>query len=114
MMNELQMPTESIAKVDLLLGRATMLSADRWDDVAAMIHEAMGISLSMAATHPSRRSLDVPELDRMTVLECLERASREVHSWDLALAADLPDLGRLRVLLADLRRALADAPSPRG
>ena len=54
------MPVESIAKVDLLLGQATMLTADRWDDLAAMIHEAMGISLLMAATHPSSRPVDAP------------------------------------------------------
>ena len=58
-MTEAQIPIESIAKVDLLLGQATMLTADRWDDLAAMIHEAMGISLLMAATHPSSRPVDL-------------------------------------------------------
>lgn len=112
-MNELRTPAESIAKVDLLLGQATILTVDRWDDVSAMIHEGMGISLSMAATHPSREPVALPELDRLTVLECIEQALREVHSWDLALALDLPDLARLRVLLTDIRRALGVAPERR-
>ena len=47
-MTGVPLPAESIAKVDLLLGQATMLTADRWDDLAAMIYEAMGISLLMA------------------------------------------------------------------
>ena len=98
-MTEVQIPIESIAKVDLLLGQATMLTADRWDDLAAMIHEAMGISLLMAAAHPSSRPVDVPGLTRLTALECVQSALREVHTWDLALAADLPVLARLRVLL---------------
>jgi hypothetical protein len=36
-------PRESIGKVDLLLGQATMLTADRWDEIAGLIQEAMGI-----------------------------------------------------------------------
>ena len=108
------MPAESIAKVDMLLGQATMLTADRWDDVAAMIHEAMGISLLMAATHPSRRPVSVPGLTRLTALECVGHALGEVQSWDLALAADLPDLARLRVLLADVRRELDTTVGRRG
>ena len=47
------MPKESIGKVDFLLGQATMLAVDRWDEVAGMIQEAMGIVLLMAATRPS-------------------------------------------------------------
>ena len=99
-------PTESIGRIDLLLGRATMLTADRFDDMARMIQEAMGIALFMAAAHPAERPADVPGLDRLSVTECVDHALREVQSWDLALAADLPDLARLRVLLSDLRREL--------
>jgi len=103
------MPIESIAKVDLLLGQATMLTADRWDAVAATIHEAMGIALLMAANHPSPATVDVPRLGRLSAIDCVEHALREVHTWDLSLAADLPDLARLRVLLADARRDLSAA-----
>ena len=113
-MTGMPMPAESIAKVDLLLGQATMLNADRWDDLAAMIHEAMGISLLMAATHLSSRPVDVPGLTRLTALECVEHALREVQTWDLVLAAELPDLARLRVLLADVRRESDSAVGRRG
>lgn len=113
-MTGVPMPTESIAKVDLLLGQATMLTADRWDDLPAMIHEAMGISLLMAVTQPSSRPVDIPGLARLTALECVESALREVHTWDLALAADLPDLARLRVLLADVRGELDSIVGRRG
>ena len=44
----------------------------------------------------------------------IDHALREVQSWDLALAADLPDLARLRVVLSDARRALLADPAPRG
>jgi hypothetical protein len=113
-MNRELMPTESIGKVDLLLGRATMLTADRWDDVASMINEAMGSALLMAATHPSSRPVDVPGLAGLDALSCVEQSLREVQSLDLALAADLPDLARLRVLLADVRTALDATAGPRG
>ena len=99
-------PAESIGKVDLLLGQATMLTADRWDEVAGMIQEAMGIVLLMAAAHPSSRPVDVPGLARMSAMDCVDQALREVQSWDLALAAALPDLARLRVLLTDVRTDL--------
>ena len=108
-MNRVPMPIESIAKVDLLLGQATMLTAERWDDVAATIHEAMGIALLMAANHPSTGPVDIPGLASLSAIECVEHALHEVHTWDLSLAADLPDLARLRVLLADVRRELSAA-----
>ena len=113
-MTALPMPTESIATVDLLLGRATMLTADQFDNVAQAIQEAMGISLLMAATHPTPASVDVEGLDRLDALECVEHALREVHSWNLGLAAELPDLARLRVLLADVRRDLPGTTGRRG
>ena len=112
-MNRVLIPAESIATVDLLLGHATMLTADRFDDVATRIQEAMGIALLMAATHPSGRPVDVPGLTRLDALACIEQALREVQSWDLALAADLPDLARLHVLLADVRPELDVAVGPR-
>ena len=63
------MPAESIAKVDLLLGQATMLTADRWDDLAAMIQEAMGISLLMATTETGNgttvKAIPLDELRRV-------------------------------------------------
>jgi hypothetical protein len=96
-------PKESIGKVDLLLGQATMLTADRWDEMTGMVQEAMGIVLLMAATHPSRRPVDVPRLASMNAMDCVEQALREVQSWDLSLAAAFPDLARLRVLLTDVR-----------
>ena len=99
-------PTESIGKVDLLLGQATMLTADRWNDAAGMIQEAMGIVLLMAATYPSSRPVDVPGLASMSAMDCVDQALSEVQSCDLALAADLPNLARLRVLLTDARTDL--------
>ena len=99
-------PKESIGKVDLLLGQATMLAADRWDEVAGIIQEAMGIVLLMAATHPSSQPVDVPGLASMNATDCVDQALREVQSWDLTLAAALPDLARLRVLLTDARTDL--------
>ena len=113
-MTALPMPTESIATVDLLLGRATMLTADQFDNVAQAIQEAMGISLLMAATHPAPASVDVEGMDRLDALECVEHALREVQTWDLALAAELPDLAQLRVLLADVRRELDSTVGRRG
>lgn len=90
-----------------------MLTADRFDDVATMIQEAMGIALMMAANHPTNRLVDVPGLALLDARACIEQALREVQSWDLTLAADLPDLARLRVLLADVRRELDVAAGPR-
>lgn len=113
-MTTLPLPIESIARVDLLLGRATMLTADRFDDLTTTIHEAMGITLLIAAAHPTSQAVAVPDLEALGLLECVERALREVHSWDLALAADLPDLASLRVLLADLRGDLHAAAGRRG
>jgi len=103
------MPVDSIAKVDLLLGQAIMLAPDDWDDVTADLHEAMGIALLMAAQHPTGEPVDLPDVNQRNVLGFVERALREVQSWDLALAAGLPDLARLRVLLADVRRELVAA-----
>jgi hypothetical protein len=100
------MPKESIGKVDLLLGRATMLTADRWDEVAGMIQEAMGVVLLMAAAHRFSQPVDVPGLASMSAMDCVDQALREVQSWDLALAAAFPDLARLRVLLTDVRTDL--------
>ncbi len=113
-MNRVLIPAESIATVDLLLGHATMLTADRFDDVAATIQEAMGIALLMAATHPTNRPVDVPDLARLDARACIEQALREVQSWDLALAVDLPDMTRLRVLLSDVRREWVASLGPRG
>jgi len=107
-------PKESIGKVDLLLGQATMLTADRWGEVAGMIQEAMGIMLLMAAAHPSSRPADVPGLASMSAMDCVDQALREVQSWDLTLAAALPDLARLRVLLTDARRDLNVTSARRG
>jgi hypothetical protein len=98
-----EIPLESIGRVDLLVGQATMLTAGRWDEMAGRIQEAMGIVLLMAATHPSSRPVDVPGLASMSSTDCVDQALREVQSWDLALAAALPDLARLRVLLTDVR-----------
>lgn len=113
-MTDLLIPTDSIATVDRLLGQATLLTADRWDDTAAMIAEAMGIALLMSATHPTSRPAEVPGLAGLGVLDCVEESMREVGSWDLALAADLPDLARLRVLLSDVRGDLLLASGRRG
>ena len=108
------MPKESIGKVDFLLGQATMLAVDRWDEVAGMIQEAMGIVLLMAAAYPSSRRVDVPGLAGMSARDFVDRALREVQSWDLALAAAVPDLARLRVLLSDVRRDLDVVSKRRG
>ena len=113
-MNRPPIPAESIGTVDLLLGHATMLTADRFDDVATRIQEAMGIALLMAATHPSGRPVEVPGLAGLDALGCIEQALREVQSWDLALAVDLPDMTRLRVLLSDVRREWVASLGPRG
>jgi len=103
------MPVDSIAKVDLLLGQAIMLAPDDYDLVSADLHEAMGIALLMAAQHPTGVPGGRPDVNQRSVLGCVEQALREVQSWDLALAADLPDLARLRVLLTDIRRELVAA-----
>src|SRR5450756_1477382 len=97
---------ESINRIDLLLGQATMLTAIRWDEIAGMVHEAMGIVLLMAATRPSSQPLEIPGLSTMSLRDCIDQVLREVLSWDLTLATDLPDLARLRVLLSDVRRDL--------
>ena len=76
-MNRVLIPVDSIARVDLLLGQATMLTADRFDDVVAMIQEAMGIALLMAVTHPTDRPLDVPGVARLDARDCIEQALRE-------------------------------------
>jgi hypothetical protein len=97
---------ESINRIDLLLGQASMLTAVRWDEIACMVQEAMGIVLLMAATRPSSQPLEIPELVTLGLRDCIDQALREVQSWDLSLAVDLPDLARLRVLLSDVRRDL--------
>ena len=105
---------ESVGRVDLLLGQATMLTAVRWDEIAGLVQEAMGIVLLMAATRPSSQPLEIPGLATMSLRDCVDQALREVQSWDLTLAADLPDLARLRVLLSDVRRALGIVSTRRG
>ena len=105
---------ESINRIDVLLGRATMLIAVGWDELACMVQEAMGIVLLMAATRPSGEPLEIPGLASMSLRACIDQALREVQSWDLTLAADLPDLARLRVLLGDIRRDLAVVSAGRG
>ena len=107
-------PKESINRIDLLLGQATLLTADRWDEIAGMVQEAMGIVLLMAATRPSSQPMEIPELASMSLRDCMDQALREVQSWDLSLAADLPDLARLRVLLSDIRRDLNVVSTRRG
>jgi len=108
-MREVRIPVESIGRVDLLLGRATVLSAVWFDETAAAIQEAMGLALYLAAAHPSEGPVEVPGLDSLDLLGCVGAALREVQSWDLLLAAELPGMGRLEVLLSDVRRALATA-----
>ena len=105
---------ESINRIDLLLGQATMLTAVRWDEIAGMVQEAMGIVLLMAATRPSSQPLEIPRLASLSLRNCIDQALREVQSWDLSLAADLPDLARLRVLLSDIRRDLDVVSAGRG
>ena len=68
----------------------------------------------MAANHPSDRPVDVPGLAGLDALAGIEQALREVQSWDLALAVDLPDMTRLRVLLSDVRREWVASLGPRG
>ncbi len=89
-----------------MLGQATLLTAPRWDKIAGMVQEAVGIVLLMAATRPSSQPLEIPGLASMSLWECIDQALREVQSWDLSLAVYLPDLARLRVLLRDIRRDL--------
>ncbi len=105
---------ESINRIDLLLGQATMLTALSRDELVGKIQEAMGIVLLMAATHPPSQLLEIPGLSTMSLRVCIEQALREVQSWDLSLAADLPDLARLRVLLSDIRRDLDVVSAGRG
>ena len=105
---------ESINRIDLLLGQATVLTAVRWDEIAGMVQEAMGIVLLMAATRPSGQPLEIPGLASMSLRDCIDQALREVQSWDLSLAADLPDLARLRILLSDIRRGLDVVSTRRG
>lgn len=106
-MTEVQIPVESIGRVDLLLGRATALTAVWFDETAAAIQEAMGLALYLTAAHPGQTPVEVPGLASLDVEGCVDAALREVQSWDLLLAADLPGMGRLEVLLSDVRRALA-------
>ena len=105
---------ESISRIHLLLGQATMLTAVCWDEIAGLIQEAMGIVLLMAATRPSSQPMEIPGLASMSLRDCIDQALREVQSWDLTLAADLPDLARLRVLLSDVRRDLDVVSTRRG
>jgi hypothetical protein len=105
---------ESIGRVDLLLGQASMLTAVGWDEFAGMVQEAMGIVLLMAATRPSSQPWEIPGLSTLRLRDCIDQALREVQSWDLSLAADLPDLARLRVLLSDIRRDLDVVSAGRG
>jgi hypothetical protein len=113
-MAEVVILEESIKRVDLLLGQATMLTAVRWDEIAGMVQEAMGMVLLMAATYPSSQLLEMPGLAGMSLRDCIDRALREVQSWDLSVAADLPDLARLGVLLSDIRRGLDVVSAGRG
>jgi hypothetical protein len=105
---------ESINRIDLLLGQATMLTAVGWDEIAGMVQEAMGIVLLMAATRPSSQPWEIPGLATLGLRDCIDQALREVQSWDLSVAADLPDLARLRVLLSDIRRGLDVVSTRRG
>jgi hypothetical protein len=107
-------PKQSIGRLDRLLGQATLLTADRGDDVASMVQEAMGIVLLMASTYPSSQPEDVAGLGSINATDCIDQALREVQSWDLALASALPDQARLRALLPDIRRGLNATTSVQG
>jgi hypothetical protein len=91
-----------------------MLTAVHWDEIAGRVQEAMGIVLLMAATRPASQPVDIPGLASLSLRDCVDEALREVRSWDLALAVDLPDLARLRVLLSDVWSDLDVVSAGRG
>jgi hypothetical protein len=107
----------SSVTLDRLIGQALVRAADRWDGVAVLIGEAMGIALLMSAQNPCNEPVDLPDLADLADLdlaECINRALREIQRWDLMLASDHPDMTRLRVVLADVRRDLVAESKRRG
>jgi hypothetical protein len=102
-------PTEAWAplnRLDQLLTRALILAADRWDDTAALIAHAHAIARVLAAEHDAP-PIEVPGLAELDLPGCVAVALREAQGWVVVRAGSLADLTKLRVLLADVHRALA-------
>ena len=99
-------PLAAFARLDVLLGEAVALTADRWDDVSALVQEAMGIVLQLVAQHPAATAALPDPTIPTSAQECVAIALAEARGLDLELVATYPDLSRLRIVLVEADHAL--------
>lgn len=92
----------SLALIEVLLGRASVLVADRWDGAADHVLAARGAAAVLSAAFPPPAGVSVAGLGSMSLQECLADAAVLVRKivWD---RSDTPDA----VLVADLSWRLA-------
>lgn len=97
-----------LARIELVLVRAAVLAADRFDEVSESVVGAMTAAHGLLAMFPSVDSPVVVGLERMTAGECVLYALEEARAvdWD-GLAVDHgARVTDLRIALGDCARGV--------
>ncbi len=92
----------SAAVLDLLLGRAVVLSADGDELIAQATGEAAGIAMLLAAENPPSGEISWTGLESMDLPACIEAVALEVDRWGVELELAHPAVTELSVMVGDL------------